>query len=402
VTPVVLAGVASAGVGGAGAAGPTVIRPSVAADPAPNDGRAPLLGTGATQLLANRYIVVLRDSAAKAQVTSAETAVENAGGRIHQRYGSALVGFAATLSDNALTDLRDDPDVAYVEADRRISIAAQQQSAPWGLDRIDQRSRDRNGIYVYNSSGDGVKAYVIDSGIRLSHNQFGGRATFGFDAFGADGSDCNGHGTHVAGTLGGSTYGVAKRVSLVAVRVLDCEGSGTLSGVIDGIDWVTADHAKGTPAVANMSLGGAPSTALDNALTSSLRDGVSYSVAAGNDGGSACGSSPARVQGAITVGATKSNDYRALFSNYGSCLDLFAPGASVRSAWPASDTATQVLSGTSMAAPHAAGTAALYLQRHRKASPATVRGALVEASTKSAVVGPGSGSPDRLLYSRSF
>jgi aqualysin 1 len=399
VTPVLLAG---AGVSGAAAAGPTFVRPGVAADPAPSDGQAPLLGIGLPNLLANRYIVVLRDSASKSQVTSAEAAVKSAGGKIHLRYGSALLGFTATLPDKALADLRDDPDVAYVEADREVSIAAMQSNATWGLDRVDQRSRNRNGIYVYNSTGNGVKAYVIDSGIRFSHNQFGGRAVFGYDTFGSDGSDCNGHGTHVAGTLGGSTYGVAKRVTLVSVRVLDCEGSGTLSGVIGGINWVSADHASGTPAVANVSLGGAPSTALDNAVTSSLRDGVTYAVAAGNDGGSACATSPARTKGAITVGATKSNDYRAGFSNYGSCLDLFAPGGSIRSAFPSSDSATALMSGTSMASPHVAGAAALYLQRHPSATPGTVRNAVVGAATTSTVIAAGSGSPNRLLYSRAF
>jgi aqualysin 1 len=400
-TPVLLAGVVGAGLGGAAAAGPTgSVLPAVAADPDPESGLAPLLGLGQRDLIANRYIVVLRDSASNAQLTSAETAVKDAGGRIHHRYGSALRGFAANLSTNALADLRADPDVAFVEADRRISVAAVQRPATWALDRIDQRSRTRNGAYFYTSTGTGVTAYVIDSGIRLSHNDFEGRAVFGFDAYNGGGTDCNGHGTHVAGSLGGKTYGVAKKVSLVSVRVLDCEGFGEVSDVLEGVDWVTAHHQAGTPAVANMSIGGPPSSAIDQAVNRSIGDGVTYAVAAGNESTSACGSSPARVGAAITVGSTQSNDRRSSFSNIGSCLDLFAPGTSVTSTWASSNTATAVASGTSMASPHVAGAAALYLQLHPNASPATVRNELVNRSTKGTVVSPGTNSPNRLLYSR--
>jgi len=246
-----------------------------------------------------------------------------------------------------------------------------------------------------------VKAYIVDTGVRTSHAEFGGRAGGGYTAI-ADGrgvQDCNGHGTHVAGTVGGATSGVAKQVSLVPVRVLDCAGAGTNSGVIAGIDWVTADHAAGQPAVANLSLGGPASRALDTAVSNSIFDGVTYAVAAGNDNVDACGVSPARVADAVTVGASTSSDARSSFSNYGTCLDVFAPGSSITSASHTADTALAIMSGTSMATPHAAGVAALYLQGSPSAIPATVRNAVVNSTTANSVSGSGSGSPNRLLYS---
>ena len=389
--PVLLLGVA----GAAGAAEPADAAGSG------DSGLAPLVGAVKPNVIKDRYLVVLRGSATSASVRTASTVAEAEGARVHHRYATALHGFAATLTPQALAALRADPDVAYVEADRTVSASETSQSpATWGLDRIDQRLRPLDNTYRSTSRGTGVRAYVIDTGIRRSHAQFGGRAVTGYDAFGGSGSDCNGHGTHVAGTIGGSTYGVAKGATLVPVRVLDCDGSGTVSGVVAGVNWVTAHHAAGKPAVANMSLGGGASATIDNAVATSIRDGVTYSVAAGNDSDDACGYSPARVGGAITVGATEKLDTRAAFSNVGTCLDLFAPGAGIKSAWYAHDTATQVLSGTSMAAPHVAGAAALYLQTHPAATPAAVRAALVDRATTSVVVAPGTGSPNRLLYSR--
>jgi subtilisin family serine protease len=265
-------------------------------------------------------------------------------------------------------------------------------NATWGIDRIDQHNLPLSTTYTYTNTGAGVTAYIIDTGIRFDHSEFGGRAVSGFDAVtsGGNAADCNGHGTHVSGTVGGATYGVAKGVRLVAVRVLGCTGSGSTSGVIAGIDWVTSNHATGQPAVANMSLGGSASTALDNAVRNSIADGVSYAIAAGNgnQGGiaqDACKYSPARVAEAMTIGATDKTDRKASWSNYGNCVDWFAPGVSITSAWYTSTTATNTISGTSMATPHTTGVAALYLQTNPGASPQQVRDALYANTTKGVV-----------------
>jgi subtilisin family serine protease len=358
----------------------------------------------ANKKISGQYIVVLEDRYSDVAAIADELVTKHNGKTKHV-YGKALKGFAAELSEKDANALADDYRVKYVEEDSVVSIDTTQTGATWGLDRIDQRNRPLDGSYTYNVTGAGVKAYIVDTGINTAHNEFGGRAIDGYDA--VDGTlpaaDCNGHGTHVSGTVGGSTYGVAKGVTLVAVRVLDCNGSGSNSGVIAGINFVASDHQAGQPATANMSLGGGISQALDDALNAAIADGVTFCVAAGNGDQfgnplNACDGSPSRVANAITVSATDSNDTKASWANFGTCVDIFGPGVNITSSWYSSNTATNTISGTSMATPHVCGVTALYLQTNTSASPATVASAIINNSTPNVVVNPGTGSPNRLLY----
>ncbi|MCA2214133.1 S8 family serine peptidase [Jidongwangia harbinensis] len=382
----------------AAAAATALVAPASAA---PDGDLAPLRPV-AGKTIDGSYIVVYQNKVSGTARKALETRLGDSGVTLRQRYTGGLNGFAAELSAAELEQTRRDPNVAFVEPDSLMSVDT--GAAPsWGLDRINQRNRPLDGHYWANANGEGVHAYVVDSGIRASHSEFGGRATLDANVVGDGRSDdCLGHGTHVAGTVGGATVGVAPRVRIHAVRVFGyvnnaCSRTIATSTVIAGVNWVTNNAQR--PAVMNLSLGGDATDAMDRAVQGTLNAGVSVAVAAGNESRDACLNSPARVAGVLTVGNTSSTDARWSTSNFGSCLDLFAPGTDIVSAGVGSDTALATGTGTSMASPHVAGMAALYLQRHRAATPAQVSAFIVNRTTPNLVTSGGAGSPNRLLYS---
>ncbi|MFB7465920.1 S8 family peptidase [Streptomyces sp. NPDC056224] len=347
------------------------------------------------------YVVVLKDTVSRTPARALADEAAQAGDQVVAVYDTVLSGFAVRTTAARAAALAADPRVASVEPDAEFRITDTQPQAPWPLDRIDQRELPLDGSYSYPTRAEGVTVYLLDTGINAAHQEFGGRARTGYNGVFLETSrDCNGHGTHVAATVGGRTYGVAKGVSLVAVKVADCSGGGRLSAMVGGIEWMVKNAARSpsTPAVANLSMGGTPSYALDAAVTRAVAAGITFTVAAGNDGEDACAGSPARVPQAVTVGATDAADRRAPFSNHGRCVDLSAPGVSVTSAWKGSATATARASGTSMAAPHVAGVAALVLADGTAKTPAQVSEALVRSAVRDRITALPAGTPNLLLH----
>jgi subtilisin family serine protease len=363
---------------------------ATAAEARPQQGA--IVGEDAAGAIAGEYIVVMEDG------TSVSTLVKSVEGEEVVETFPEVDAFLMEASESEAKELAAEDGVAFVEQNAVVSIEATQTPATWGIDRIDQRNLPLSGSYTYNYTGAGVHAYIVDTGINATHTEFTGRVGAGYDFVSNDSTpqDGNGHGTHVAGTIGGTIYGVAKNVTLHGVRVLNNAGSGTTAGVVNGINWVAANAIK--PAVANMSLGGGYSAALNNAVAAAVTSGVTFAVAAGNENQNACNVSPASTPSALTVGATTSTDARASYSNFGTCVDVFAPGSSITSAWRTSNTSTNTISGTSMATPHVAGAVALYLQGHPSASPSTVASWITGNATAGVVTGAGTGSPNRLLY----
>ncbi|AEM82084.1 S8 family peptidase [Streptomyces violaceusniger] len=379
-------------------AGVFVAVPAGAATAKPAEGT--VYGTQSKSAVDGSYIVMLKGGKAVKAAAEGKDLAESYGGKLSRTYDSAINGFSASgLSDTEAKRLAADPSVAKVVQNHRYTIKGTQENPPsWGLDRIDQEDTQGDKAYNYpDSAGEGVTAYVIDTGVRTSHKDFGGRATSGFDAVDNDDSadDGNGHGTHVAGTIAGAEHGVAKKAKVVAVRVLDDQGSGTTEQVVAGIDWVT-EHHQG-PSVANMSLGGTPDEALDAAVQKAIDSGVTFAVAAGNESSDASQSSPARVKDAITVASSTDQDEQSDFSNYGSIVDIYAPGSDITSDWNTDDGATNTISGTSMATPHVVGAAAVYLSGHQDAKPADVAKALTDGATADKISNPGDGTPNKLL-----
>ncbi|MFE2290920.1 S8 family peptidase [Streptomyces sp. NPDC059452] len=358
-----------------------------------------VLQAGAAEAVPGSYIVTLKKTAGfSASAAQGKKLIAGYGGEIKRTYTSALNGYAAKLSRTGAKRLAADPAVASVEQDQKVHSTATQTNAPWGLDRIDQPNLPLNGTFTYpDSAGGNTTIFVLDTGVRITHQDIVGRAVNGWDFVDNDAvaQDGNGHGTHVATTAAGTRYGVAKKAKIVAVRVLNNSGSGTTAGVIAGVDWITANRTSSS--VANVSLGGGPSPTLDNAVRRSIAAGVTYSIAAGNSNAPASNYSPARVETALTVGATTRTDARASYSNYGPLVNLFAPGSDITAGWATSDTATYTGNGTSFAAPHVAGAAAVYLTNHPGASPAAVGQALVNGATNNVLTNVGAGSPNKLL-----
>ncbi|KAF0650228.1 MULTISPECIES: S8 family peptidase [Streptomyces] len=374
------------------AAGATLLGTSFAGAAAPAEGK--IYGANAEGAVSGSYIVILDEK------TDKEDLAKEYGGELKREYGSALNGFSASgLSETEAKRLAADPAVAKVVQNKKFTISATQDDPPsWGLDRVDQADTAGDGKYTYpDGGGEGVTAYVIDTGVRVTHKDFEGRATHGFDAVDNDDTadDGNGHGTHVAGTIAGAAHGVAKKAKIVAVRVLDDSGSGTTDQVIAGIDWVT-QNAQG-PSVANMSLGGGADEAIDEAVRKAIAAGITFGVAAGNESSDAGQGSPARVEEAITVASSTRNDAQSDFSNFGSVVDIYAPGSDITSTWNDSDEGTKTISGTSMATPHVVGAAAVYLSGHRDATPDQVATALVGGATTDKITNPSQGTANKLL-----
>ncbi|WP_156758623.1 S8 family serine peptidase [Actinokineospora pegani] len=364
-----------------------------------------VVGAGGPGAIKDSYLVVFKAGTERKRPVR-DTIGALAGkhrAKVKYSYTSSVRGFAGEMTEAEARKLAANPDVERVEQNSKVTTQGTQTGPGWGLDRIDQPNLPLNRTYTYPGTAPNVRVYVIDTGIRTSHQDFGGRADWGTNTVGdGNDSDCNGHGTHVAGTIGGATHGVAKGVRLTAVKVLDCNGDGSYAAVIAGVDWVTQHHTSG-PAVANLSLGGpGANTTLENAVRASIADGVVYSIAAGNAGTNACNQTPARTGEAITVGATTSTDGRASYSNHGTCVDLFAPGSDIVSAGHSGNTGTATMSGTSMAAPHVAGAAALVLGSNPALSPQQVAGALIGSATPNKVGNAGAGSPNRLLHTGSI
>jgi subtilisin family serine protease len=357
-----------------------------------------ILMAGTANAVDGHYIVTLKDTnglSAKAVTTQSDSLSIKYGAKVGYKYTSALHGFSVTATEAQAKQLAADPNVASVQVSHKFTVS---DVASWGLDRVDQKDLPLDKTYTPTNGGEGVTAFIIDTGVRATHETFGGRVKGGFDAIDGDDNpdDGFGHGTHVAGTIGGTEYGLAKAVNIVPVRVLGDDGSGTTEQVVAGIDWVTKNHQG--PSVANMSLGGGADEALDTAVQNSIASGVTYGVAAGNESADASGSSPARVAEAITVAASDINDAQAEFSNFGEIVDIYAPGVDITSSWNTDDQATNTISGTSMATPHVVGAAALYLSANPDAAPADVATALTGAATPDKITNASPGTPNKLLY----